>query len=137
MLAVIATAGVIASGGTVAVMAATASDEMVHACVSRGVLGLGAGNVRIVDEPDDCRRTEDPLSWNRQGPAGAAGAAGPQGETGLQGEAGPQGEPGAQGEPGPQGPPAGTLTGDALLGWCWDRLPEQTIGECVTETLIP
>jgi hypothetical protein len=140
LLAVVATTGVIVSGGTVAVMAATASDDVIHACVSRGLLGLGTGNVRIVDEPDDCRRTEDPLSWNRQGPAGPPGAAGPQGEPGPQGEAGPQGDPGPQGAPGPQGEPGtpgGTLTGDALVSWCWSRLAEQTIGECVAEALTP
>lgn len=143
MLAVIATTGVIATGGTVAVMAATTSDDVIHACVSRGLLGLGAGDVRIVDEPDDCRRTEDPLSWNRQGPAGPPGAAGPQGgpgPQGVQGEPGPQGAPGPQGVPGPQGPqgpPGGTLAGDALLRECWDGLPEVTIGECVAGTFTP
>lgn len=131
MLAVIATSGVIASGGAVAVMAAAGSDEVIHACVSRGLLGLGAGNVRIVDGTNDCQSTEDAVSWNTTGPAG------PPGEPGPQGDPGPPGEPGPQGEPGPPGAPGATLTGDALVSWCWSRLAEQTIGECLIDALTP
>lgn len=129
MLAAIATTSVVASGATLAVVAAVESDDVIHACVSRGLLGLGAGSVRIVDGPDRCRSAEDPVSWNKQGPAGPAGV---QGEPGPQGELGPQGEPGLQGPP---GPPADRLTGDALVSWCWSQLPDVTIGECITESL--
>ena len=77
---------------------ATHDANTVHACKSQS-----NGAVRIVDSPEDCRKSEDPLSWNRQGPAGPAGAQGPQGETGATGPQGPQGETGATGPQGPQG----------------------------------
>src|SRR5687768_1775036 len=52
---------VVTGGGTV--LAATASDStttVIHACVSRGVLGVGTGDVRIVDGTGQCRSTEYP-----------------------------------------------------------------------------
>lgn len=137
LLTVIATTSVITGGGTLAVMAATGPDEVIQACVSRGILGLGAGSVRIVDGPDDCLVTEDPVSWNKQGPAGVPGEPGPQGEPGLQGEPGPQGVPGPQGPQGPPGQPGGDLTGDALVSWCWSQLPEVTVGGCVADRVTP
>jgi type VI secretion system Hcp family effector len=54
-------------------------DEEIHACTFRN-------NVRIVDDPVECRGNEEHISWNVQGPAGPQGSAGPEG---------PQGPPGA------------------------------------------
>jgi hypothetical protein len=83
---------VAAAAATVTVAATAGSGEppLIHACVSRGLLGLGNGAIRIVEDPSRCRHHEDPLSWNQQGVAG---------------------EPGPPGEPGPAGPPGVGLTG--------------------------
>lgn len=105
-------AGVLGGAGAVAV-AQVDDEQQIHACVSPGLLGLGAGNVRIVDDPGDCSAREDPLSWNQQGvpgdpgprgPAGPAGPAGPEGPEGLAGPAGPVGPDGPPGPAGPEGP---------------------------------
>ncbi len=58
------------------------------------------GQLRIVDDHDDCRRSEYAISWNTEGPAGPIGAQGDPGPQGDQGDPGPQGD---QGDPGPQG----------------------------------
>ena len=79
--------------------------DPIHGCVQ-----AGSGQVRIVAADDRCRPNERSLTWNVEGPAGPAGAAGqrgPAGEAGARGPAGPAGEAGA---PGPAGAPgeAGT-----------------------------
>jgi hypothetical protein len=69
------------------------------------------GRLRAVAGPGRCRRGEQALSWNVQGPAGpagppgATGAAGPQG---AQGAAGPPGADGARGPTGSRGPTGAT-----------------------------
>jgi hypothetical protein len=105
----------------------------ITACVKTkdgGDDGGSKGSLRIVGSASECKKNEQALSWNQQGPAGpagpagaagAAGAAGPAGPTGAKGDAGPQGpqgEPGAQGPQGPKGddgddgaPGAATLDG--------------------------
>jgi len=40
------------------------------------------GQLRIVADHSECRPSEDPISWNAEGPAGPAGPAGPQGPQG-------------------------------------------------------
>lgn len=78
------------------------------------------GRLRAVAGPGRCRRGEQALSWNVQGPAGppgsrgATGAAGPQGAAGPAGAAGARGPTGATGATGPAGPPLGSL--DQLNG---------------------
>lgn len=95
----------VAGGGAVWAVTTDGGDEsLIHACVNRGVLGVGEGQVRIVDDPNKCRSYETPITWNQRGPEGPAGPAGPQGETGEQGPAGPQGPQGEPGAVGPQGP---------------------------------
>jgi hypothetical protein len=47
-----------------------------------------------------CKRSQNRVSWNQQGPQGPQGLQGSQGATGLQGPTGPPGVPGAQGPPG-------------------------------------
>lgn len=56
---------------------------VINACVNKAT-----GAVRIANA---CGRSETPLSWNQQGPAGSQGPAGPPG---AQGPAGPQGSAG-------------------------------------------
>jgi hypothetical protein len=58
----------------------------------------------VVAKPSACRRGEQPLQWNVQGPAGPPGPIGPQGPAGPTGATGPAGEQGLQGEAGPAGP---------------------------------
>jgi hypothetical protein len=68
----------------------------------------GKGFLRVVRDASDCRRNERVVTWNRQGPAGPAGAQGPagaRGPAGPEGPAGPAGAAGAQGMPGPAGAP--------------------------------
>jgi hypothetical protein len=62
------------------------------------------GALRVVNDPSKCTKREVALSWNVQGPAGAAGPTGPQGAKGDAGPAGPQGERGVAGPQGPAGP---------------------------------
>jgi hypothetical protein len=66
----------------------------IHACVTKGLVGVGAGVIRIVASPTSCTANEDPLSWNQVGPQGVRGPAGPMGLPGPQGPMGPQGPPG-------------------------------------------
>jgi len=77
------------------------ADNVINACVNKRT-----GVVRIVTQPGQCKRAENPLSWNQTGPPGEQGPAGPpgpKGEQGSVGPAGPQGDPGPPGVTGPQG----------------------------------
>jgi hypothetical protein len=85
---------------------------VITACVKKP-----GGRTRIVSGPGQCRRGEQAVSWNIQGPAGPRGATGPagpagatgsdgaRGPTGAAGPAGPAGAPGPTGPAGPQGAP--------------------------------
>lgn len=98
---------------------ANTDDNEIHGCAQKD-----NGQVRIVDDPSECRNSEEAVSWNQigpegppgpqgpPGPEGPAGPAGPEGPAGPQGEAGPpgpEGPPGPQGEPGPSTPPNAKL----------------------------
>jgi len=61
------------------------------------------GLVRIVNSSLECRRDEQYLSWNEQGPSGPQGPAGPAGPVGSPGPAGAKGATGAAGAAGPTG----------------------------------
>jgi len=78
------------------------------------------GLVRIVFNPNACKRNEGHLSWNVEGPAGPAGpagAAGPGGPAGPKGDAGAPGQPGPVGPAGPKGDPGAALSSvDGLAG---------------------
>jgi hypothetical protein len=64
-------------------------DGKVYACVT-----AKTGTVRVVKRGTRCRRREQALSWNQQGPKGDPSPGGAKGETGA---------PGAQGAPGADG----------------------------------
>jgi hypothetical protein len=81
-------------------------DDAVNACVNRN------GKLRVVDDPDSCRRSERLLTWNMHGPAGEAG---PPGATGPAGPAGAPGPPGPTGAAGPQGLPGAPGAGVSRL----------------------
>ena len=79
------------------------------------------GDVRLVENSNDCRNNETFIRWNQTGQAGPAGPAGAQGPQGNPGSQGPQGVPGPQGQAGPQGPqgpqgPAGAGGGVRAYG---------------------
>src|SRR5439155_1173351 len=74
---------------------------VVNACVQRKT-----GRVRVVAGPNACRRGEQALAWNIQGPAGPPG---PTGAAGVDGPPGPAGAPGATGAAGPGTVPSGTM----------------------------
>jgi hypothetical protein len=72
---------------------------VVHACVNEN-----SGEIKIVDEIEECRNGWVPLDWNQVGPRGPPGPEGPQGEQGPVGPEGPEGPQGEQGPVGPEGP---------------------------------
>lgn len=113
--AVVAAVMSVGAGVAIAVPAVTADEAVpqIQACVSRGLLGIGKGSIRIVDRPGVCTSGENALVWNQRGiqgpigPTGPQGVVGPQGVQGAQGDQGPQGvqgDSGPQGGPGPSGP---------------------------------
>ena len=79
-----------------------ANEDVIHGCVNP------SGGLRVVGPQEDCKKNENRLSWNRQGPPGTPGQAGPpgrEGAPGARGEAGPPGGAGPRGDQGPAGPP--------------------------------
>src|SRR5947207_2954129 len=74
------------------------------------------GRLRAVAGPGRCRRGEQPLSWNVQGPAGPPGSAGATGAAGPEGTAGPPGADGARGPTGAKGPTGATGPAGPPLG---------------------
>lgn len=78
-------------------------DDVIDACYNGN-----NGQLRIVDEPDECRPSEEAISWNIEGPQGETGPQGLEGPAGSQGEIGPEGPAGPQGPEGPQGPQGDT-----------------------------
>ncbi len=72
------------------------TNTVIQACVDRD------GNLKIVSPTTTCRREQQPLNWNKVGPAGSPGAPGSQGPAGAPGAQGAPGI-GLQGVPGPQG----------------------------------
>ena len=90
-------------------------DDAINACVKKD------GKLRVVGSVGACRKNEQSLSWNVQGPAGeagppgAAGPAGPAGPPGPAGAAGPPGAAGPAGATGAAGPPGPAGTGVTKL----------------------
>jgi hypothetical protein len=77
--AALALGGVAAALGAGIGLATVDEAETIHACAKT------SGDLRLVDEPGECKKKERAVSWNTTGPAG------PPGE---------RGEPGAPGAPG-------------------------------------
>src|SRR5438105_15731570 len=74
------------------------ANGVIYACASKH-----GGRLRVVDNVSACRRGEQPLAWNVQGPAGAPGPTGAAGPAGSPGPPGASGPPGPAGATGPQG----------------------------------
>lgn len=68
---------VLVMGAGIAI-AQVGDDGVIHAC-ARNLTGA----LRIVDDPDDCRRWETPVSWNQQGIPGVDGQDGVDGADGT------------------------------------------------------
>jgi len=99
-----------------AALAAQTTGHRRHGGVVNACVQPKSGRVRVVAGPHACRRGEQALAWNIQGPAGppgatgATGAAGPPGPGGAPGPEGPAGPPGPAGMRGPTGPAGPQLT---------------------------
>lgn len=92
------------------------SDGVIYACMNPN-----DGEIRIVSDPESCKKNEGLLSWNIMGPKGD------KGDPGEAGPAGPEGPAGKDGATGPAGP-AGT---NGLA--CWD-LSGDGIQDAVEDT---
>lgn len=84
--------GAVVNGGMVL---AAGDQNVIHGCSVDPADRRGAGQLRVVDSPEDCRRNETPISWSREGPQGPQGPEGPQGPQGPEGPPGPPGADGA------------------------------------------
>ncbi len=89
--------GTLLGGAMVSTLQAS-DGSSVHGCVNPG------GQIRIVNDPSECKKQETNLDWSITGPAGPAGPAGPMGPVGPMGPAGPMGPMGPVGPIGPAGP---------------------------------
>lgn len=105
---VIASAAVLTllAGGATAGAAIAASPidgfGVIHGCyTSPPVNGMLA--IHLVNAGTPCPAGTTAITWNQQGPAGAAGPQGPVGPAGPAGSAGPAGLQGPKGDPGPAG----------------------------------
>jgi hypothetical protein len=109
---------VLATGATVALVAGSTTayaaiagpidgSGVIHGCYTNKALN-GSHVLVLQDSSTNCPNGTTAISWNQQGPAGPAGAAGPQGPPGPAGAAGPAGLKGDTGAQGPAGPAGDT-----------------------------
>jgi hypothetical protein len=117
LLAAGTSAGAAITGGPVD------NSGVIHGCWTNAAIN-GTHVVVLQDTGTTCPKGTTAITWNQQGPAGAAGPAGPAGAAGPVGPAGlagPKGDTGAQGPAGATGPvgpagPAGTDGNTVLNG---------------------
>ena len=76
----------------------SSSTTVIRACRNKS-----SGLLRVINAGASCRTGESLLSWNVEGPAGAAGPKGDTGAAGATGATGPQGGSGSTGPAGPKG----------------------------------
>lgn len=130
--------------GGVGYAAIPGPDGQIHACYRDGGQDHARqGQVRLVDDGEQCKKGETAIAWNQEGPPGEPGPPGPPGPEGKQGEKGdpgppgpqgPQGPKGDKGDPGPPGPPG---TSDAFIARK-DRIElRANIQTTVVERLLP
>jgi type VI secretion system secreted protein Hcp len=82
----IPTVAALGAGSAIAVAAIPGDDGTINGCY-----GKGNGDLRVVENADDCRNRETPIKWSQRGPAGPQGIPGPTGPKGDPGPAGPAG----------------------------------------------
>ena len=77
-------------------------DGVIYSCYS----AKNGDNLRLIDPANPnagCKKGEQQLTWNQQGPKGDTGPQGETGPQGLKGDTGPQGPKGDKGDTGLQG----------------------------------
>jgi len=99
-IAAAAAAVFVAAGVALAAAAEGEPETVIHACKHPS-----GGWLRQVTGPAQCRRREQPVSWNVEGPKGE------KGDPGAAGAPGPQGPKGDKGDPGTVGTGLKTLDG--------------------------
>jgi type VI secretion system secreted protein Hcp len=118
----IPTVAALGAGTALAAGAIPGEDGAIDGCYHRLT-----GNLRVVDDGDDCRALETAIEWNQRGPQGDQGIPGPRGDIGPQGDQGipgpqgdigPKGDPGDDGPAGPPGPPGPPGTAGAAAAGC-------------------
>jgi hypothetical protein len=90
-----------AGNATLSTTTSVIAGEILYGCYKKE-----NGQLRLVNNTDQCLPSEISISWNQKGTAGPQGPEGPagaQGPIGLQGSAGPPGAAGPQGPIGLQG----------------------------------
>jgi type VI secretion system secreted protein Hcp len=85
----IPTVAALGAGSAIAVAAIPGDDGTIDGCYSQA-----NGSLRVVENADECRKSETAIKWNQRGPAGPQGIPGPAGPKGDAGPAGPAGPPG-------------------------------------------
>ena len=91
-----------AGNATLSTATSVITGEILYGCYKKE-----NGQLRLVNNTDQCLPSEMSISWNQKGAAGPQGPEGPagaQGSGGLQGSAGPPGAAGPQGSAGLPGP---------------------------------
>jgi hypothetical protein len=103
----------LACGGAALAVGGSAADTI------KGCYKKSTGDLRVLKSGASCKSSELAISWNKDGPKGAAGAPGAKGADGAPGAKGDTGATGPQGEPGAKGADGATgAKGDnnALVG---------------------
>jgi hypothetical protein len=122
-LCVAALALTLTLGGATAGLDAAAVDGVIEACRHK------SGILLVPSEGKACKRSEQALSWDVEGPAGPAGA------DGKDGAPGPEGPPGPAGPVGPAGPSGPIAAIEALNGIACTT-STNTQGEVSVETEV-
>jgi len=81
--AVVAVAALAIGAGGGAWGYASSQSPLLHGCQQKN-----SGNLRLVEDPNECRSSELPVSWNQQGAQGEPGPPGPKGDDGTPGTSG-------------------------------------------------
>jgi hypothetical protein len=87
----------LACGGAALAVGGSAADTI------KGCYKKSTGDLRVLKSGASCKSSELAISWNKDGPKGAAGAPGAKGADGAPGAKGDTGATGPQGEPGAKG----------------------------------
>jgi len=95
--------------GGIAYAAIPGAGGLISGCYQKNV-----GNLRVIDvATDSCHDSEEPISWNAQGP---------QGDQGEKGDKGDKGDTGDTGQQGPAGPPGESSSFVAGVGLQLDEV---------------